>query len=380
MIGLLGGGQLGRMMIQAAHGLSQKVVVLDPDRAGPAAQIADEVICAPYTDYTALHELAEKAAVFTTEFENVPAESLRFLAKHGKTMPTADSVAIAQNRIEEKAFIRSAGVEVAPHAVIVRLDDCDELSESLFPGILKSARLGYDGKGQVSVHSVSEVRKAWIEMGSVPCVLEKRLALEREISVILARDTQGKIEVFPVGENVHRKGILAVTQVPARIPEELAQRAQSAAQAIIDSMDYVGVLCVEFFVLAGSKLVANEMAPRPHNSGHYSIEACVASQFEQQVRICAQMPLASTALKEPAVMLNVLGDSWFKSSSNPVEPDWDAVRAQHGVHLHLYGKTEPRVGRKMAHVTCLGKDLAIARSKARVVADILGLDTGSALA
>ncbi len=380
MIGLLGGGQLGRMMIQAAHGLGQKVVVLDPDRAGPAAQIADEVICAPYTDYTALRELAQKAAVFTTEFENVPAESLRFLAKQGKTMPTADSVAIAQNRIEEKAFIASAGVEVAPHAVIVRLDDCDELSESLFPGILKSARLGYDGKGQVSVHSLAEVRKAWIEMGSVPCVLEKRLALEREISVILARDTQGKIEVFPVGENVHRKGILAVTQVPARIPEELAQRAQSAAQAIIDSMDYVGVLCVEFFVLAGSKLVANEMAPRPHNSGHYSIEACVASQFEQQVRICAQMPLASSALKEPAVMLNVLGDSWFKSSSNPVEPDWDAVRAQHGVYLHLYGKSEPRVGRKMAHVTCLGKDLAIARAKARVVADILGLDTGSALA
>jgi 5-(carboxyamino)imidazole ribonucleotide synthase len=379
MIGLLGGGQLGRMMIQAAHRLGQQVAVLDPDADGPAAQLADHLICAPYNDFEALAALAQQAKVFTTEFENVPAESLRFLARSGKTMPTADSVAIAQNRVQEKRFIENAGVEVAPHAVILEAQDCDHLPASLFPGILKSATLGYDGKGQITVLSRTELMAAWKELGSVPCVLEKRLSLDREISVICARDAAGAIQVFPVGENVHRRGILAVTQVPARISEELSTRARTAATQIIQALDYVGVLCVEFFVVTGDQLVANEMAPRPHNSGHYTIEACQTSQFEQQVRICAGMPLGSTALHSPAVMLNVLGDSWFKSSESPVEPDWAAVRAVPDTHLHLYGKSDPRIGRKMAHVTCLGQTPQQARDRARIVADLLGLDTGSAL-
>lgn len=379
MIGLLGGGQLGRMMIEAAHRLGQKVVVLDPDPAGPAAQIADQVICAPYTDFGALARLAQAANVFTTEFENVPAESLRYLARHGKTMPSADCVGVAQNRIEEKAFIKSAGVEVAPYAVIVRLDDCNEIAPQLFPAILKSARLGYDGKGQVSVHDAAQTRRAWVAMGSVPCVLEKRLPLEREISVICARNEEGAIKVFPVGENVHRNGILAVTQVPARVPPALADRATRSACDIANALQYVGVLCVEFFVLSGDRLVANEMAPRPHNSGHYSIEACTASQFEQQVRICAGMPLAETALRQPAVMLNVLGEAWFGSSSRPVEPDWESVRAIAGVSVHLYGKTDPRAGRKMAHITCLADTLKQAQGRAQTVADLLGLDVGTAL-
>jgi 5-(carboxyamino)imidazole ribonucleotide synthase len=380
MIGLMGGGQLGRMMIQAAHHLGQKVVVLDPDAKGPAAQVADHVIDADYLDLEALAKLAAQSTVFTTEFENVPAESLRFLAKHGQTMPDAHSVAIAQDRIDEKRFIASTGVDVAPHAVITRDEDFDDLPDSLFPGLLKSARLGYDGKGQHKVHSASEARQAWQTMGNVACVLEKMLPLEREISVICARDRDGNIAVFPVGENTHRHGILAVTQVPARVSSTLEQRARAAAHAIIDALGYVGVLCVEFFVLSGDRLVANEMAPRPHNSGHYTIEACATSQFEQQVRICAGMPLGKTDLRSPAVMLNVLGDSWFTSSANPITPDWDAVRAQRDVHLHLYGKAEPRRGRKMAHVTCLGRTIEDARQRARVVADILGLDVGAALA
>lgn len=380
MIGLLGGGQLGRMMIQAAHRLGERVSMIDPDPNGPAAQIADRVIVAPYDDFDALNQLADRAKVFTTEFENVPAESLRFLSKFGPTMPDASSVAVAQDRIDEKRFIASTGVDVAPHAVIMRAEDFDDMASGLFPGLLKSARLGYDGKGQHKVHDIAQARAAWAAMGSVPCVLEKLLPLEREISVICARDSQGVVSVFPVGENTHRNGILAVTQVPARISESLAERAREAAHTIVKAMDYVGVLCVEFFVLGGERLVANEMAPRPHNSGHYSIEACTTSQFDQQVLICARRPLGKVALVSPAVMLNVLGDSWFRSSDTPVEPDWDAVRAMRGVHLHLYGKSEPRVGRKMAHVTCLGETLAEARRRAEVVADILGLDVGNALA
>ncbi|MBU3725832.1 MAG: ATP-grasp domain-containing protein, partial [Burkholderiaceae bacterium] len=242
MIGLLGGGQLGRMMIQAAHRLGEQVVVLDPDAQGPAAQIADRMIATQYDDFEGLQQLAQHAKVFTTEFENVPAESLRYLARHGATMPDANSVAIAQDRIDEKRFIASCGVDVAPHAVITRLEDFDDLGQYLFPGILKSARLGYDGKGQHKVHTTADARLAWQSMGAVACVLEKMLPLEREISVICARDAQGRIAVFPVGENTHRNGILAVTQVPAAISSELADRARDAARRIIDTLGYVGVL------------------------------------------------------------------------------------------------------------------------------------------
>lgn len=379
MIGLLGGGQLGRMLIQAAHDLHLKVAVLDPDASGPSAQIADAVIAADYADFDALATLASQAKVFTTEFENVPAESLRFLAKTGVTMPDAASVAIAQDRIDEKRFIAGTGVDVAPHAVLTRLEEFDDLSPTLFPGILKSARLGYDGKGQARVHDSAEARAAWLAMGSVACVLEKRLPLDREISVICARDASGEIRIFPVGENTHCNGILAVTQVPARIAPEIEHRAQEAARAIIDALNYVGVLCVEFFVLSGGRLVANEMAPRPHNSGHYSIEACLTSQFSQQARICAGLPLGETDLIAPAVMLNVLGDAWFKGGDRATEPDWDAVRRIPQTTVHLYGKSDPRPGRKMAHVTCLGATLKEARARGREVAQILGLETGGAL-
>jgi 5-(carboxyamino)imidazole ribonucleotide synthase len=380
MIGLMGGGQLGRMMIQAAHAMGERVAVLDPDPSGPASQLADERIVADYTDFDGLSRLSRWARVFTTEFENVPAESLRFLARHGPTYPDAHAVAIAQNRVDEKRFISAAGVDVAPHAVITRIDDMDDLPDNLFPGLLKTARLGYDGKGQRKVHDAAQVRQAWTDMGAVACVLEKMLPLEREISVICARDRDGRIALFPVGENTHRHGILAVTEAPARIPEALARRAGEAACRIADALSYVGVLCVEFFVLSGDRLLANEMAPRPHNSGHHTIESCRTSQFEQQVRICTGQPLGSTEQISPAVMLNVLGDSWFRASPQPVEPDWEAVRALRSVHLHLYGKSQPRPGRKMAHVTCLGDTPVEARRRAELVADILGLDVGRGLA
>jgi 5-(carboxyamino)imidazole ribonucleotide synthase len=352
-IGLLGGGQLGRMMIQAAHQLGHTVTVLDPDPQGPAGQIADQVIVGAYDDPEALSRLAQSATVFTTEFENVPAASLRFLAAHGQTYPNADCVEKAQDRLVEKAFIQSAGVAVAAHAAIRSVEDLNNCADDLFPGILKTARLGYDGKGQAVVKDRDQARQAFEAMGSVVCVLEKKMPLAKEISVIIARHADGSVAVFPVGENIHKAGILDTTTVPAQIDEPLATAARDAASRIAQAMGYVGVLCVEFFVLSDGGLVANEMAPRPHNSGHYSIEACVTSQFEQQVRICAGMPLGSTELKFPVRMTNLLGDLWFPNgeAAGVVEPDWAAMTAPAGSSLHLYGKAQARPARKMGHLT-----------------------------
>lgn len=352
-IGLLGGGQLGRMMIQAAHQLGHTVTVLDPDPNGPAGQVADQVIVGAYDDPQALAQLAQSARVFTTEFENVPAASLRFLASHGQTYPNADCVEKAQDRLVEKAFIQSAGVAVAAHAAIHSVEDLETCSDDLFPAILKTARLGYDGKGQAVVNDRDQAVRAFETMGSVVCVLEKKLPLAKEISVIIARHADGAVAVFPVGENIHKGGILDTTTVPAQIDDQLASAARQAASRIAQTMGYVGVLCVEFFVLADGSLVANEMAPRPHNSGHYSIEACQTSQFEQQVRICTGMSLGSTDLKYPVRMTNLLGDLWFPKgeSAGVVEPDWAAMTATPGSSLHLYGKAQARPGRKMGHLT-----------------------------
>ncbi len=352
-IGLLGGGQLGRMMIQAAHRLGHTVVVLDPDPQGPAGQLADDHVIGDYQDPTALAQFAAKASVFTTEFENVPAQALRFLAQHGQTMPAADCVERAQDRLVEKAFIASAGVAVAPHWPVRSGQEALALPPDAFPGILKTSRLGYDGKGQQTVVSAQEACKAFEAFGRVACVLEKRLALRQEVSVILARSSSGEVAVFPLAENVHRNGILHTTTVPADVSPDIAHAAQDAAQSIAQAMQYVGVLCVEFFVLEDGQLVANEMAPRPHNSGHYTIEACETSQFEQQVRICTGMPLGNTGLRFPVRMTNLLGDLWFPNGSDGpvVTPNWPALTSGHDAVLHLYGKSDPRPGRKMGHIT-----------------------------
>jgi 5-(carboxyamino)imidazole ribonucleotide synthase len=372
-LGLLGGGQLGRMFAMAAASLGYRVLVIDPDPASPAAAVSDEHLQAPYDDAAALATMAGRCDAVTIEFENVPAAALRRLAERLPVRPAADAVAVAQDRIAEKRYMVGHGIEVGPHRIVERVDDLTHAPDALFPGILKTARLGYDGKGQATVASREEAVAAWTKMGRVPCVMEKRLALQREVSCIVCRGADGQAVTFPLVENEHRNGILAVSIAPARVSPQVAARAADVARRMAAALDYVGVLCVEMFVLAEDRVLVNEIAPRPHNSGHFTIDACAASQFEQQARALAAMPLASPAQLAPAVMLNVLGDIWFRGGDR-VEPPWHEVLAVSGAKLHLYGKREPRIGRKMGHVTCLGASVADALERAVAVAAVLGID------
>lgn len=374
-LGVLGGGQLGRMFSMAAHNLGFRVAVLDPDIASPAAACSDMQIKAAYDDPAALAELAAQCSAVTTEFENVPAESLQWLANLVQVSPGADSVSIAQDRIKEKAFVKQCGIGVAPYWEILARTDFQAVPARLFPGILKSARLGYDGKGQAVVANREQAIAAFEQIGSPVCVLEQKLSLAAELSVIVARGFDGQMTAYPVAENVHRNGILARTTVPARISPQLASQAVAATEKIAEAMNYVGVLCVEFFLTTDGGLVVNEMAPRPHNSGHYTIDACVASQFEQQVRILAGMPLGSTELKSPAVMVNLLGDIWFDRPEGGIsrEPPWAAVLSRSQARLHLYGKRDARRGRKMGHITVLGESLGQAGAAAAAIERDLGI-------
>lgn len=372
-LGLLGGGQLGRMFCMAAQSLGYRVLVLDPAANGPAGSVADDQILADYFDEHALSRLAQRCVGVTTEFENVPALALDFLSKSIPVSPSAFSVGTAQNRIEEKAYIAGVGVPVVPYVAIRSNDEIiDDLTQYL-PGILKTARLGYDGKGQVRVSTLDQVREAFDALGQVECVLEKKLQLQKEVSVIVARDHRGQCMTFPVAENHHRGGILATTIVPARIDDTMAAQARAHAISIAAALDYVGVLCVEFFLVDGLGLVVNEIAPRPHNSGHYSVDACVTSQFEQQVRILAGLPLGDTRQHSPAVMVNLLGDLWFNQEGEEREPNWSGVLALPGAKLHLYGKEQARAGRKMGHVTLIAETLQGALERAQDVRHILGI-------
>lgn len=348
-LGLLGGGQLGRMFTMAAQSMGYRVMVLDPGANSPAGSVADEHIAADYLDAEGLKTLAARCAAVTTEFENVPAQSLRFLAQHCRVSPAADSVAVAQDRILEKAFLVAAGLETAPYKVVRGADDLRSGVGHLLPGILKRSRLGYDGKGQARVHSIEEALAAFERLGNEDCVLEKMLPLESEVSCVVARGFDGITATWPVAENHHAGGILDVSIVPARVSAALAAQVRDAAIAVAEKLDYRGVLCVEFFVLVGGRLLANEIAPRPHNSGHYTIDACVTSQFEQQARVLCGMPLGDTSLHSPAVMVNVLGDLWAQG-----EPHWRHVLCHPRAKLHLYGKDAARAGRKMGHYTVLG--------------------------
>jgi len=382
-LGMLGGGQLGRMFCHAAQAMGYRVAVLDPATESPAGSVADLHIVADYDDRDALAELADLCAAVTTEFENVPAASLEFLAATRPVAPDAKAVGIAQDRMAEKAFISSQGVPVAPYAEIQTAADLDTASASLYPAILKSARLGYDGKGQARVKTADEAKAAFASFGNVPCVLEAMLALKYEISIVVARGFDGQSVSYPASENAHRDGILAVSTVPSpNVSPALVARATEAARTIAAGLDYHGVLCVEFFVLEGDRLVVNEMAPRPHNSGHFSIDACVASQFEQQVRAMAGLPLGSTDVLAPSVMLNVLGDVWFKGADEAApdatadvatEPAWAKVLAVPTAKLHLYGKADARRARKMGHITCLGSSTDEAAAAAARVAGVLGI-------
>ena len=362
MLGMLGGGQLGRMFTLAAHSMGYRVTVLDPDPTSPAGTIADVHLRAAYQDREALEQLADTCAAVTTEFENVPAHSLRWLAAHCAVRPTADSVAVAQDRIREKRFLVENGFAVAPFAVIGKAEDCDGVDATLLPGILKRARFGYDGKGQARVKSREDTRAAFIALGSEPCVLEKLIMLSLEVSVVAARGVDGATRSFPVAENSHRNGILDVSVVPARISRALEQKAADQAQAVASALGYCGVLAVEFFVTAENDLLVNEIAPRPHNSGHYTIDACATSQFEQQVRTLCGLPLGEPRLLSAAVMVNVLGDAWQHG-----EPAWGEVFGCPEAKLHLYGKHEARPGRKMGHYTVLGADADSALERALAI-------------
>jgi 5-(carboxyamino)imidazole ribonucleotide synthase len=372
-LAVMGGGQLGRMWAHAAQALGFRTLVLDPDAHSPAGSIADLHLQADYQDVPALDRLCAQALAVTTEFENVPAPAMAQLAARLPVAPSAQALAVCQDRALEKAQFQACGVPCAPFAVVASEADFAAAAR-LLPGILKTARMGYDGKGQVRVESLQALQAAWHALGGVVCVLERMLPLELEFSVIVARGFDGTVVSLPPQQNLHREGILAVTQVPApQVSAPLLAQATSAAQAVAESMDYRGVLCVEFFVLKDGQLVANEMAPRPHNSGHYSIDACDVSQFELQVRVMAGLPLVPPRLHSPAVMLNLLGDIWWDAAGHWREPDWAGVLALPGAHLHLYGKKEARKGRKMGHLTFTAPTAHQAREAALAACAVLGL-------
>ena len=353
-LGMLGGGQLGRFFVIAAHEMGYRVVVLDPDPHSPAGRIADEHLCAAYEDAEALERLAGQCAVVTTEFENVPADTLAFLSKYVTVRPHADAVRTCQNRSEEKAFLKRHGFPHAPYADIQTASDLRDANAGLFPGILKVARFGYDGKGQARVASREEAIAAWNSFRNEPCVLEQQLKLDYEVSVVLARDETGKVTCFPTAENSHRKGILDVSLAPARTSGCLAGNAEEIAEGIAQQMGYIGTLAVEFFVVRG-QLFVNEMAPRPHNSGHYTLDACITNQFEQQVRTLCGLPLGDARAHSAAAMVNLLGDIWYLDDPHHAkEPDWAKLFAIPNLKLHLYGKHHPRPGRKMGHFTVVG--------------------------
>jgi 5-(carboxyamino)imidazole ribonucleotide synthase len=365
-LGLLGGGQLGRMFCMAAQSLGYKVAVLDPGSESPAGSVADRHIVADYLDAQALATMRELCRGATTEFENVPAAALEFLSRDLRVTPSAASVAIAQDRISEKTFISGHGFPVAPFTILREASDVSRVDAALLPGIVKSARFGYDGKGQIRVRTHDDVANAFAAMDGKACVLERMIDLDGELSVIVARNDDGDVATWPVAQNHHRNGILDVSIVPARIKAEVAREARAIATALAAALDYRGVLCVELFIARGDGLLVNEIAPRPHNSGHYSIDACVTSQFEQQARVLAALPMGDTRQHTPAVMLNLLGDIWF-ADADAREPDWTRVLAHPQAKLHLYGKREPRRGRKMGHVTCLGATLDEALATAQAI-------------
>ncbi len=388
-LGVMGGGQLGRMFVQAAQAMGYFTAVLDPDPASPAGLVSHYHIQTAYDDQDGLAQLMQRCDAITTEFENVPAGALFTLGAHRPVAPSSACVAIAQDRVKEKAhFVHSAptsGVQPAPYAAIDTAELLAAAPADLLPGILKTARMGYDGKGQVRVKDRAELAAAWERLGRVPCVLEKLMPLRAECSVIVARGADGQCVSYPVQKNTHRDGILALTEVyEGAIDATLARRAQAATEAIAHQMNYVGVLCVEYFLVddgcGGLDLVVNEMAPRPHNSGHYTQNACDVSQFEAQVRALAGLPLRQPVQHSAAIMVNLLGDLWFapngvraQASEQPVSPPWAQVLALPGTHLHLYGKLGARAGRKMGHLNITAPTVAAVRETAARALALLGL-------
>lgn len=359
-LGMLGGGQLGRMFTVAARTMGYRVIVLDPDPDSPAGRIADEHLHASYTDRWALDQLGASCAAVSTEFENIPADALRALEVLTIVRPASGVLEVTQNRIREKTFLREAGFATAAFAVV---EDEAALEQAMAligsPAILKRAAFGYDGKGQAACSTIEQAHEAFREMGSVACVLEERIDLAVELSAIIARSSRGQITCYPVAENIHTGGILDTTMVPARVGPDLVRAVEETAGGIGEALDYCGVMAVEFFLDTTGRLLVNEIAPRPHNSGHYTLDACVTSQFEQQLRMICELPAGSTAMRSPTVMVNLLGDLWAQGV-----PPWGELLVDPCVKLHLYGKRAARPGRKMGHFSVLGKDLEEARQRA----------------
>ena len=353
VVGVLGSGQLGRMFALAARRMGYRVHTYSPEEDSPTGHVADVEVSAAYDDLDRLREFARGLDVLTFEFENVPRAALDALESIVPVRPGAEALWVSQNREREKEFLRRVGVPVADWAPVRTSEELLSAIASVgAPAVLKTAAFGYDGKGQARVHSknLSEAAAAWTSLGNVPCVLESFVEFQREISVIAARGMGGEVAFFPVFENEHSRHILDVTTAPAPLTLSEENLSHEIAQAILDALHFVGVLCIELFHARDGRLLVNEIAPRPHNSGHLTIDACVTSQFEQQLRAVCGLPLGSTELFRPAAMANLLGDLW---AGGP--PRWEKACAVPGVALHLYGKKEPRPGRKMGHLTALGK-------------------------
>ena len=366
-IGVLGSGQLGRMFALAARRLGYRIHVFSPERDTPAGQVSDLEVVAGYDDLDAIAEFADGVDVVTFEFENVPAAAAEVAVQFAPVRPSGAALHIAQQRAREKGYLADHGFPVTPFAHIRSEADLDAALETIgTPGILKTASFGYDGKGQTRVASADAARAAWTAMSKREAVLEKFIPFEREVSTIVARGVGGWVVNFGLIENAHANHILDVSMHPASVPPAVEARATEIARGVAESLDLVGLLCIEFFLTPDGELLINELAPRPHNSGHLTIDACMTSQFEQHVRAICGLPPGAVEPLRPSAMANLLGDLWADG-----EPDWAAACAMPGVHLHLYGKAEPRAGRKMGHLTALAADTRSARRLAVAARDAL---------
>lgn len=366
-LGVLGGGQLGRMFAIAARRMGYRVHSFSPEDDSPAGQVADLEIAAPYEDLDALRIFAGGVAVVTFEFENVPMEAISAVEELVPVRPSAVALHTAQQRAREKTFLADRGVPTAPFAAAATLDELwDAVTRVGTPALVKTAAYGYDGKGQHKVTTPADVEHIWTAIGHQEAVVEKFINLQAEISIVAARGLDGTIAEFPAFENRHRNHVLDLTTVPAAIPPPVAKKAVEITYTILEELQYVGVLCVEFFLSTEGELLVNELAPRPHNSGHLTFDAAVTSQFEQQVRAICGLPLGSPAIPRPAAMANLLGVLWEDG-----EPNWAAACRFPEVKLHLYGKSEPRPGRKMGHLTATGKTVDEAQDRVLAARDAL---------
>jgi len=366
-LGVLGSGQLGRMFTIAARRMGYRVHTFSPDEDTPTGQVADVEVTAGYDDLEALRAFAAQVAVVTFEFENVPIDAIDAVEAVTPVRPAALALHTAQQRAREKTFLADHGFPTVPFARALTLDELwDAVTRIGTPAVVKTAAFGYDGKGQHVATTPADIEHIWTAIGHQEAVVERLISLQAEISVVAARGLDGSMSEYPVFENRHRNHILDLTTCPAAIPNAVAQRAREITRAILEELQYVGILCVEFFVSTDGQLVVNELAPRPHNSGHLTFDAAITSQFEQQVRAICGLPLGSTELLRPAAMANLLGDLWEDG-----EPNWAAACRFPDVKLHVYGKSEPRPGRKMGHLTAFGGTVQEAQDRVIAARDAL---------